>query len=321
MLVLTPFVVCVVLGRKTQQLYFLKQNANYKMKVNFVASSLTLAAHPMVTLSVKSSSLMSDVDSTHKNGSFLEEQRRLFVVARPVAQKAHPDVGVLQGRRRGQRSKESSKPQLFEKHRKTRFLQDSLAASTQETTCLKPDTCEPELCACVANKGDAYTCAHELHAVCQGVTSQARGVDKVATWTIEGCVDERRLEYYENIYCPFAGCIATGGSYNECSCNDFYKPYCEQYGTQMAESACEIANCCASAGIDDAGRGICLDKIKLGEDPTTGPPLTYPNTANPSQGLAEAQTHNGTATPFGKSFGLSVSAFAIITTFFINLLV
>ena len=281
-----------------------------------------------------------DVDSTHKlNKSVVENYSSPSSVGvRFLAKKerALPDVGVLQRRR--QRSKNNKPPLFKKKHHRTRFLEDGVAAPAEVATCLKPDTCEPKLCECVANGGDANECAHELHAVCQGVTSTSRNVDGTAeTWTIDGCVDEQNLEYYTNIYCLFSGCIATGGTYTQCSCDHFYKPYCETYGTIFPESEtvqlhCEKANCC-SAAEDDTGREICLlddmsahkssedssEPVPLGASPG---PLTIPNSADPSYvpnqqglGVSAAQIPNGsaiTATPF-QSFGLSlISAFAII---------
>jgi hypothetical protein len=310
------------------------------MKVK-VATTLALATHPIATASAKSSStslMTRDVDTHKENKSVAEKQSRLsspssFGARFLGKERTLPDVGVLGRRAHGSDNNEHS---LFKKHSRTRFLQDSFAASAEAATCLKPDTCEPKLCACVANGGDAYECAHELHAVCQGMTSTARNVDGTAeTWTIAGCVDERRLEYYSNIYCPFAGCLATGGTYNQCSCDHFYKPYCEIYGalfpdSQSVQLYCETANCC-SAAEDDAGRGICLledsaSAFKLSEDSSeqaplidsdSPGPLTIPSSPDPSvpnQGPPGVSV-SAAQTPFA-SFGLSLtSAFAIMSAF------
>ena len=315
------------------------------MKTKIAASSL-LVVHPIVATSDKTtSSLTRKVDSVNKNKSALVKQSRLSSPSfagrlSSVSQKGLlPDVGVLG--RRTQRS-DSSVPHLFKKHKKHRFLQDSFAAPVQDdATCLKPDTCEPKLCECVGNDGDAYTCAQELHAVCQGVTSQARNGDEAQTWTIDGCVDERRLKYYLTIYCPFASCLATGGTYNACSCDHFYKPYCDQYGDVFAESEttqlyCQKANCCASA-TDDAGRALCLedDSSAITGDSSAEPlpndaahgdshvPLTIPNSNSPdpssvpNQGLSgvSATSPNGATT--ASHLG-TLSAFATIFTFFLN---
>lgn len=313
------------------------------MKTKIAASSL-LVAHPIVATSDKTTtSLSREVDSVNRNKSALVKQSRLSspsFAGRPgsVSQKGLlPDVGVLG--RRTQRA-DSNIPHLFKKHKKHRFLQDSFAAPVQIS--LKPDTCEPKLCECVGNGGDAYTCAQELHAVCQGVTSQARNADEAQqTWTIDGCVDERRLKYYLTIYCPFASCLATGGTYNACSCDHFYKPYCEQYGDVFAESEttqlyCQKANCCAAA-TDDAGRELCLqgDSSAITEESSAEPvsndaahgdshvPLTIPNSNSPdpssvpNQGLSgvSATSPNGATT--ASHFG-TLSVFATILTFFLN---
>ena len=216
----------------------------------------------------------------------------------------------------------------------------------EAATCLKPDTCEPKLCACVANGGNAYECAHEMHAVCQGVTNTARNIDGMAeTWTIDDCVDERRVEYYTNVYCPFTGCIANGGTYNQCSCDHFYKPYCELYGTTFSESEivqlyCEKAKCCAAAK-DDAERGICLFDATLIFEDSLDPSLLVaspglPNSADPSvtnravphqaatnqvlptQAMLSQDLENGGGAPI-RCFGLSlVSTLAIFSAFLFN---
>jgi hypothetical protein len=313
------------------------------MKTKIAASSL-LVAHPIVATSDKTTtSLTREVDSVNKNKSALVKQSRLSSPSFAgrhgnVPQKGLlPDVGVLG--RRMQRS-DSSAPHLFKKHKKHRFLQDSFAAPVQDdATCLKPDTCEPKLCECVGNDGDAYTCAQELHAVCQGVTSQARNADEAQTWTIDGCVDERRLKYYLTIYCPFASCLATGGTYNACSCDHFYKPYCEQYGDVFAESEttqlyCQKANCCAAA-TDDAGRALCLEDDSsaiTGDSSEPVPndaahgdshvPLTIPNSNSPDPSVpnkgpagVSAASPNGATT--ASHFG-ALSAFTSILVFFLN---
>ena len=324
-------------------------------------TSLALAIHPIATgAGTESSSTFmatKDVDdSTNKNKGLAENHSRLSSPTsagdRYLAdERALPDVGVLKGR--AQRSN-YNKPSLFKKHRRTRFLGDGVAPE-EAATCLKPDTCEPKLCACVANDGDAYKCAIELHAVCQGVTSTARNIDgKAETWTIGGCVDERRVEYYTNLYCQFAGCIANGGTYNQCSCDHFYKPYCEIYGATYAylesvQMNCEKAGCC-SAAEDDVGRGICLlddtSAYKLSEDSLDPSPLdasnglmTIPNSADPSvpnqsvpnqsvpsqgvpsQGVLSQDQENGafTNTPFTRCFGLTfISAIGMASAFLFN---
>jgi hypothetical protein len=307
------------------------------MKVVF-ATSLALTAHPIAIASAKSSriSLITrDVDSTQHNNKIVAETKiRLFSPSSSGVrflgnERALPDVGVLG--KRAQRSN-NIKHSLFKKHRRT-------LAEVEAATCLRPDTCEPKLCACVANGGDAYECAHELHAVCQGVTSTVRNVDgSVQTWTLDGCVDESRFEYYSNIYCPFAGCLAAGGTYNQCSCDHFYKPYCEIYGAIFADSEsvqlyCDKANCC-SAAEDDAGRGICLledaSAIKSSEDSSEqaqlgDTPLTIPSSADPSTpnqgppGVSASQTPNGAITTAFATLGLSLtSALTIISTCLFN---
>eukprot|EP00986_Skeletonema_menzelii_P019877 scaffold29463_cov148-Skeletonema_menzelii.AAC.2 len=311
-------------------------------------TSLALAIHPIAAGARTESSTFVATrdmdDSTNKNKGLAEKHSRLSSPTSAgdrylAKERALPDVGVLKGR--AQRSK-YNKLSLFKKHRRTRFLE----VAQEEAACLKPDTCEPELCACVANDGDAYKCAIELHAVCQGVTSTARNIDEEAnTWTIGGCVDERRVEYYTNIYCQFAGCIANGGTYNQCSCDHFYQPYCELYGTTYAylESVqinCEKADCC-SAAEDDVGRGICLhddtSAYKLSEDSldpslqdASNIPITIPNSTDqslssqgvpsqgvPSQGVLSQDQEN--VAFFTSCFGLTfMSALGIVSAFLFN---
>ena len=90
------------------------------------------------------------------------------------------DVGVLHGRQN--RLHDGG---LFGSTSGRRSLQDESEISDgteeEEDTCPMPDTCEPNLCACVTAGGKAYDCAVELDAVCKGVTD-ANNV----TWGIEG---------------------------------------------------------------------------------------------------------------------------------------
>ena len=89
------------------------------------------------------------------------------------------DVGVIHGRQN--RLHDGG---LFGSTSGRRSLQDeeiSDGTEEEEDTCPMPDTCEPNLCACVTAGGKAYDCAVELDAVCKGVTD----VNNV-TWGIEG---------------------------------------------------------------------------------------------------------------------------------------
>ena len=88
------------------------------------------------------------------------------------------DVGVLHGRQN--RLHDGG---LFGSTSGRRSLQDEEISdgTEEEDTCPMPDTCEPNLCACVTAGGKAYDCAVELDAVCKGVTD----VNNV-TWGIEG---------------------------------------------------------------------------------------------------------------------------------------
>ena len=69
-----------------------------------------------------------------------------------------------------------------------------------EATCVKPDTCEPSLCSCVANGGDGYDCATELNAVCNNVTAADGTVStptSITTYTVptpnvSSTADQRR---------------------------------------------------------------------------------------------------------------------------------
>ena len=210
------------------------------------------------------------------------------------------DVGVLGGPRR-QRNGSG----IFADRR----LQG--ADGGADATCAEPDTCEPDLCSCTANEGDAFGCAEELNAVCKGLTD-ATG----KTWTLGGCV--YNISYYDNVYCPFAECVVDGGTFLSCEC-EFYSDHCQFYkdhptfgvsnynyfihsfafvrndtnvllsqldaGYAETINTCEIDACCKSK-VDDAGRGMCIQ----GEVPTSMPsvsampsaPTTAPTTGSPT---------------------------------------
>lgn len=180
-----------------------------------------------------------------------------------------------------------------------RFLQVGLGgdiAGGDGDACPRPDTCEPNLCACVADGGRGFDCAPELHAVCNGVT----GADG-KIFTIGGCVDD--VTYYEQTYCPFAECIVNGGTFESCDCA-FYKDFCDvykddpDYGIQVYEKTamhCAIDACCKTK-VDDVGRGMCLEAAPTSMpsamptgptvSPTTGSPTVTPDPtkANTSPG-------------------------------------
>ena len=141
------------------------------------------------------------------------------------------DVGVL---RRLKLDKKNRRDLLFGTGRggggpSRRSLQNA-TATEEPPNCLKPDTCEPGLCACTAAGGAAYDCAAELDAVCNNVTATdgTGNAENGTLFTIQGCVAKGYADYYYNLYCPFAKCVVDGGTENECFC-EFYGTSCEIY--------------------------------------------------------------------------------------------
>jgi len=140
------------------------------------------------------------------------------------------DVGVL---RRPKLDEKDRRNLLFGSGRgggpSRRSLQNATAGE-EPPNCLKPDTCEPGLCACTAAGGVAYTCAAELNAVCNNVTATdgTGNAENGTLFTIQGCVAKGYADYYYNLYCPFAKCVVDGGTENECFC-EFYGTSCEIY--------------------------------------------------------------------------------------------
>ena len=140
------------------------------------------------------------------------------------------DVGVL---RRPKLDEKDRRNLLFGSGRggggpSRRSLQN--ATAEEPPNCLKPDTCEPGLCACTAAGGVAYDCAAELNAVCNNVTATdgTGNAENGTLFTIQGCVAKGYADYYYNLYCPFAKCVVDGGTENECFC-EFYGTSCEIY--------------------------------------------------------------------------------------------
>lgn len=150
-------------------------------------------------------------------------------------QAAVVDVGVL---RRPKLNKKNQQHLLFSSGigrggggLPRRSLQNATATTGEELpNCLKPDTCEPGLCACTAAGGVAYDCAAELNAVCNNVTATdgTGNAENGTLFTIQGCVAKGYADYYYNLYCPFAKCVVDGGTENECFC-EFYGTSCEIY--------------------------------------------------------------------------------------------
>lgn len=146
-------------------------------------------------------------------------------------QAAAVDVGIL---RRLKLDKKNQQHLLFSsgtgrgEGTSRRSLQNVTATTGED--CLKPDTCEPGLCACTAAGGVAYDCAAELNAVCNNVTATdgTGNAENGTLFTIQGCVAKGYADYYYNLYCPFAKCVVDGGTERECFC-EFYGTSCEIY--------------------------------------------------------------------------------------------
>jgi len=198
------------------------------------------------------------------------------------------DVGVLGGGGIGRHRRRGN--DLFGKNRHRRAAAPSNDASDQlrflqenEVTCERPDTCEPNLCACVAAGGKAKDCATELNNVCNGVTS-ADGTK----FTIEGCVNWP--DYYNNLYCPFAKCLAEGGGRGTCSC-DFYATSYELYKDDPRYTNDEDAlqhfaahACCQTKDEEDEDGKLSCIKDAPTSMPSGAPsaPTTSPTTGSPS---------------------------------------
>ncbi|KAL3805164.1 hypothetical protein ACHAWO_000699 [Cyclotella atomus] len=120
-----------------------------------------------------------------------------------------------------------------------------------QSTC--PETCSSDLCSCVAQYGYANPCSSQLHDVCTNVTS-----------TLSDCVVPEYVYYYQNVYCPFASCRVSGGSYESCTCESYIN-FCNIYGIKQGYETdektakyCGIAACCSKQS-EDGGRRGCLE--------------------------------------------------------------
>eukprot|EP00571_Detonula_confervacea_P010714 CAMPEP_0172297146 /NCGR_PEP_ID=MMETSP1058-20130122/277_1 /TAXON_ID=83371 /ORGANISM="Detonula confervacea, Strain CCMP 353" /LENGTH=362 /DNA_ID=CAMNT_0013006261 /DNA_START=20 /DNA_END=1108 /DNA_ORIENTATION=- len=270
------------------------------MKLRFTSPALTLALTANAVVSSNgdaNAALTNRVNSSYRqkegdnvaNAATQRETEQIQSASIHIANgsKSDADVGLLGGRI-GRRLHGND---LFgNRHGRAadsggngpRFLQEITNGEIEEElTCHKPDTCEPNLCDCVANGGKGFTCASELNAVCNGVTA-ADGTE----FTIEGCVNYP--DYYTNLYCPFAACIVGGGASESCGCS-FYGESCSIYGNDPdymdAEDTilhCAIDSCCRTKD-DDDGRSSCFEEA-LTSMPSAMPsgPTVSPTTAKPT---------------------------------------
>ena len=299
------------------------------LKFNLTVLSLALAAHGTVLCygdgSANTASLITrNVGSSYHVDSWevtqANHQRRATksdsTSVAAAARDEEPDTGLLA----------SAVPRnpLFPRHRRRRlhgktnnnnndndlrFLQSSGGLNA---TC--PHTCDPDLCACVAEHGEAYPCAAELHAVCE-ITASNNSTDGNVTAAvgIEGCVPPSYVYYYENVYCPFAACLVGGISYQQCSC-EFYQDFCAIYGEnpeygeeEKTVVYCAIAACCQKEG-DDDGKMRCLLEAKslapsgMPSGPTVSP-TKKPTTAPTEKQLVEKPSTKPVGVPSNNSEG------------------
>ena len=112
------------------------------------------------------------------------------------------------------------------------------------------DTCPTELCDCADSGGSLEDCVDQLQAVCRA-------------GKLDQCVFKDYVEVYQEVYCPFASCAASGHRENQCDCA-FYTLYCDKlqncksddpdkkpfFGCDEAELAdmCEEAKACTDRG-------------------------------------------------------------------------
>lgn len=254
------------------------------LKFSNAAIALALSASDVVSSNIDANAaLINHLESSDRkesdnakvtNGTSQQRQVKEFQFASKAIASAsdgdssapNVDVGFLGRRRRAKGLFPASE----------RRLQTATAdTAEEEETCIRPDTCEPNLCDCVADGGRGFDCAEELHAVCRGVND-----DNGNLWTIGGCVGNEK--YYENAYCPFAECIVEGGTYASCDC-DFYNTVCDiyrddaYYGVAVypdMASNCAVAACC-NTKVDDAGRILCFPE----EPPVVEVPVATPAAA------------------------------------------
>mmetsp|Transcript_27529 Transcript_27529/g.56638 ORF Transcript_27529/g.56638 Transcript_27529/m.56638 type:complete len:382 (+) Transcript_27529:66-1211(+) len=266
------------------------------LKFPAVVLSIVIAGNAIIQCHASIAQTVEYVAASYARSSTIEYNAEQFIDHRPISvlerdqsklsptEEIEPDVGLLSSSSPNTNTRwfASGRPNAFFARRKQsnkyrndnlRFLQDGNSTSN----C--PDTCDPNLCACVDEYGNGYECSEELHAVCTN-----------ATTTLADCVKPSYLAYYSNIYCPFAACIVDGGAYNGCAC-DFYTRFCDIYGSDEVYSSesktilyCAVAACCA-ARTDDAGKGECLLEAPTGAlsgmpiGPTVSPvPTVLPTT-------------------------------------------
>lgn len=76
------------------------------------------------------------------------------------------------------------------------------------------ETCPTELCDCADGGGSLEDCVDQLQAVCR-------------EGKLDQCVFKGYVEMYQDVYCPFASCAASGHRENQCDCA-FYQLYCDK---------------------------------------------------------------------------------------------
>jgi len=149
------------------------------------------------------------------------------------------------------------------KEEKQRFLQSEEDEAPK--TC--PSGCPQEFCDCGFTQGEVKYCTKEMLSVCE------RGL-------VSRCVPAEEVQFYEALYCTFAECVESNGSYENCAC-EYYASYCTSYyDYEESFDKCVTAECCEKS--PDGEKATCLPALQPTSTPTGTPTNSMPPTLSPS---------------------------------------
>ncbi|KAL3816398.1 hypothetical protein ACHAXA_008368 [Cyclostephanos tholiformis] len=147
-----------------------------------------------------------------------------------------------------------------------------------------PTNCPQSFCDCARGSEDAniYTCASEVHSSC-------------INGLIPECTPANLFSYYTETACPFAACVVSGGTRENCEC-EFYKDYCVlYYSFQESIESCAIGSCCDTQ--PEGEKYVCIPELQPTGAPTLEPTDTRVPTGTPTISAAPTISPKPTISP------------------------
>ena len=233
-----------------------------------------------------------NVDLAYSSHSFFRLQQSLRTLSSPSkGEECNPDIGILGcshpqqvciqdiSSSRGGRCFTNARmlhehpnwPMFHHRrwmnHRANVKLKQQSPRLLQSVSITCPVNCPQNFCDCAQLYDEVKYCATSFYSLC---------VDSI----VAECVPGRFLPFYEETYCPLAGCLLSERTYQECSC-DYYRDYCKlYYQYENSADACAIAACCEAKSVED--KLECIPERMPSAMPSGSPTMSLMPTGYPT---------------------------------------